>query len=58
VYAADDRVRIRPLDGIAGTVIRAAAAPRCWVVLADCAGQPVTWREDQLEPVLPDVTLH
>ena len=48
-YQENDRVRIRPLDGIAGTVKRVCGDGR-YAVLADCAAQAVTWREDELEP--------
>jgi len=43
-----DQVLIGPL-GVKGIIIRkAAAAPGRWVVLADCAAQPVSWPESDL----------
>jgi hypothetical protein len=44
-----DRVRIRPLDGIGGTVIRLPDEDHV-TVLADCATQPVRWRRDEVTP--------
>ena len=51
-YQENDRVRIRPLDGIAGTVKRVCGDGR-YAVLADCATQAAAWREGELEPAPP-----
>jgi hypothetical protein len=48
-FATGDRVRIKPLDGIAGTIMRVREDGQ-YSVLADCAAQQVVWAGDQLEP--------
>lgn len=47
------RVLVRPLD-VKGTVLRAARARGRWVVQADCAAQPVSWPEKDLEEISPE----
>jgi hypothetical protein len=48
-YAEHDEVRIKPLDGIKGTVVRVREDGR-YAVLADCATQATVWLESELEP--------
>jgi hypothetical protein len=51
-YAEGDRVRIKPLDGIAGTVRRDCGGGR-YAVMADSATREVAWHESELEPGPP-----